>query len=134
MKKKTHRVRRLSFILALFLMLSAFVACGDKDNNYSTDDSGNLVSKVESAIDDVSSDVSSVIDDVSSEVSIPDSSDDSSLDDSSLDDVPSTDVSDNSTEPDVSGTDSVPDEPQVEEIDAFRLSSIDDLTDEKGKR
>ncbi len=142
MKKKTHRIRRLSFILALFLMLSAFVACGDKDNNYSTDDSGNLVSKVESAIGDASSDISSIIDGSSgTDSSVGDSSiDDGSTDDSSITDVPSTDVSDNSTEPDVSGTDSVPDdpdepdEPEVEPVDAFRFSGIDDVTDDSCKR
>ena len=131
MKKKTHRIKRLSFVLALLFAFSAFAACGDKDNNYSTDDSGNLISKVESAIDDVSSNVSSVIDDVSDDLS-EDFSDVSS--DISIEDIPSTDVSDDISVPDESGTETVPDEPEVEPVDAFPFSGIDDVTDDSCKR
>ena len=142
--KKRKSPRMISIILAVLMTLTLFAACGDKEGNNSTGESiKDDISDLESSIMD---DVSSMLPDLSDGIVSDNASDgfisDGSSDDSS-DDSSDADVSDDSSIPDESGTVSVPDgsedpddddDPDVEELDAFRLSSIDDLTDESGSR
>ncbi len=137
MKRKTNRSRTTAIILAILMLLSVFAACGEGENTSSeaVSESSIASSQAEEGADS-SSDVS--LDAESSEASTEASLDSESSgtetsEDSSLPDEESSesDVSDTSEEV------SDPDEPEEDKEDrasAFRLSSIDDLTDENKTR
>jgi len=131
MKKRTHNLRLLSIMLAAFMLFGIFAACSDETENNSssealsedksTEDSSEMTeSSSESESDEDSSAPESEAE--SSESS--DESENESLTESSED---LSEVSDESSEPE-------DDEPAEDRAKAFRLSSLDDVTDENGTR
>lgn len=118
MKKRNYHIRTLSMLLAFAVLLLTLSACGDTVDESSYDDPSES-SYAFSEPDDTSSDGSSA-----GEESLPDDSSDAVSDDGSL-----PDESD-----DVSVPDDEPPAPEINEQGAFRISSIDDFTDENGSR
>lgn len=133
MKKRTHYFRFLSILLAVFMLFGVFAACGDETENSSSDESlsGAESESASSEATDVSSAPESA--DTSSE---PESdaeqseNSDMSVESNGSDGEISSEVSDESND----GSEPEEDEPVEDRAKAFRLSSLDDVTDESGTR
>ncbi len=130
MNKRSSRFKYLSLILAAVMILVSFASCADESKGIS---SGDVSSKAESSVNDVTSSESaepeSSTDTESSDIesSVPDESVDTSMPDESEDVSMPDDVI---TPPDEDNNDT----PQENINNAFRLSSIDDYTDEDKTR
>ncbi len=110
MKKRTYRIRFMSLIVALLMGVTAFSACGDKtEGGVSDDPSGGSSSPASesSSVEEQSDGESSA----SEESSLPETSEESSEPEQEEEPVPT-----------------------EKKSDAFRLSSLDDVTDENGTR
>lgn len=117
--------RLCSLFLAIILLILCFAACDEQSEDTSSTSAANSASSVvdesseEESITHNSSEEESA--ENSAETSVPDESEDTSAPDESED----------TSAPDESG---VPNEPDEEETEAFRLSSLDDVTDENRTR
>ena len=128
--KNTKLLKRIAMIMALVMLLCTFSACAVDSNDVSfnesvggqfdasSDDSSELPAQNESSNGSNPNVESSVFEDESSET--PSSGENSEESDANAETSEPNDVS-------------TP-EDSVEEIDSFRLSSIDDVTDENGER
>lgn len=128
MKRQTNGFKQICILMAVIIFITTFSSCNSSDSTsseiisssdssfeseYISEDSSQLISDIESDIDmsDISSDFESSSPDESEDVSDDENS-------SSSEDLPS-------------------DEPIVEKEDrakAFRISSLDDVTDKEGQR
>ncbi len=124
MKRRTHSFRTISLLLAVLMLLSVFAACGEAESTSS-----------EAASE--SSAASSQVDESPNASSAP-SSEAESSEASSEAESSGDETSAESSEQESSETSEESSEPEIdygEDMDkAFRLSSIDDLTDENGTR
>ncbi len=119
--KKSTNPRLIALLLAISVIIGAFSACNDNGNESSLVDASSETSAIadpslnsnDSSEQELSDAESSNVEDSSD---IESSSEDSSVDDSS------SDVSD------------APSIPEINKDEAFRLSSIDDVTDKDGTR
>jgi hypothetical protein len=117
--KTTKNIKRIALMMVVIMLLTTLGACSEELTDHSSAESA-------SSLVEVSTDISE------SNAESSESSAESSLPENNS--VPS----DESSE-ETSGESSLPDEPTppddpVEELDGFRLSSIDDVTDENGVR
>ncbi len=132
MKRNKQHFKLVCFLVAVIMIITAFSSCNGSESS-----SSNAVTSSDLSSQSVNvSDESSFA--VSDSQSTPDLSEDISDNESSFEDD-SNDVSDKDETSDTSDTseDLPPDEPIVEKEDrtkAFRISSIDDVTDKDGIR
>ena len=123
MKRRSYSISSFALLLALLMLVSVFAACGETlDDSSASESVGSLASAPESSEAQNSSSAES------SEVSVEasDTSEDNSAEESTEESTESSDVSIETSEPEID---------YGEDMDkAFRISSIDDLTDENGER
>ena len=117
--KTTKYIKPIALMMAVIMLLTTLGACSEELTDHSSAESTS--SQVEVSTDTCESNTESA--ESSAESSLPEDSS-----------VPS-----NESSEETSGESSLPDEPTppdnpVEELDGFRLSSIDDVTGEDGKR
>ena len=117
--KTTKYIKSIALMMVVIMLLTTLGACSEELTDHSSAESAS--SQVELSTDTCESNTESA--ESSAESSLPEDSS-----------VPS-----NESSEETSGESSLPDEPTppdnpVEELDGFRLSSIDDVTGEDGKR
>ncbi|MBR6783326.1 MAG: hypothetical protein IKM32_01410 [Clostridia bacterium] len=136
MKTRTHRARITALLLALLMLVAVFAACGDSESSSSEVIGESSTAAQESSKTEKPESSQAVSSEDSSEASSEAES--SEVESSESESDASNETSDESLgETSEEGSGETSEEPEINAEDrskAFRLSSIDDLTDDNGER